>query len=38
MLNEYFEATSKITDQYGGVVTHFQGDLMLITFNAVASD
>lgn len=38
MLNEYFEATSKIIDQYGGVVTQFQGDLMLITFNAVAPD
>ena len=38
MLNEYFEATSKITDQYGGVVTHFQRDMMQITFNAVAPD
>ena len=34
MLNEYFEATSKITDQYGGVVPHCHGDLMLIIFNA----
>ncbi len=37
-LNEYFEATSKIIDRYGGVITQFQGDLMLITFNAVTQD
>jgi adenylate cyclase len=37
-LNEYFEATSKIIDTYGGVITQFQGDLMLITFNAVTPD
>ena len=38
MLNEYFEATCKIIDRYGGVITQFQGDLMLITFNAVTRD
>jgi len=38
MLNEYFEATSRIIDRYGGVITQFQGDLMLITFNAVTRD
>lgn len=38
MLNEYFEATSKIIDQFGGVITQFQGDAMLITFNAVTRD
>jgi adenylate cyclase len=37
-LNEYFEATSEIIDTYGGVITQFQGDLMLITFNAVTRD
>lgn len=37
-LNDYFEATSKIIDTYGGVITQFQGDLMLITFNAVTRD
>jgi adenylate cyclase len=37
-LNEYFEATSEIIDRYGGVITQFQGDLMLITFNAVTRD
>jgi len=38
MLNDYFEATSKIIDEYGGVILQFQGDLMLITFNAVTRD
>ena len=38
MLNEYFEATCRIIDSHGGVITQFQGDLMLITFNAVTSD
>lgn len=37
-LNEYFEATCEIIDSYGGVITQFQGDLMLITFNAVTRD
>jgi adenylate cyclase len=37
-LNEYFEATCEIIDRYGGVITQFQGDLMLITFNAVTRD
>jgi len=37
-LNEYFEATSKIIEKHGGVITQFQGDLMLITFNAVTRD
>jgi len=38
MLNEYFGAMSEVIDQYGGVITQYQGDLMLITFNAVSSD
>ncbi|MDA7948223.1 MAG: adenylate/guanylate cyclase domain-containing protein [Hyphomicrobiaceae bacterium] len=38
LLNEYFEATCEIIDKYGGVITQFQGDLMLITFNAVTPD
>lgn len=37
-LNEYFEATYDIIDRNGGVITQFQGDLMLITFNAVTRD
>jgi len=38
MLNEYFETMSQVIDRYGGVITQFQGDMMLITFNAVTSD
>jgi adenylate cyclase len=38
LLNQYFEATSKIIEKYGGVITQFQGDAMLITFNAVTRD
>ena len=38
MLNEYFGAMSEVIDRYGGVITQYQGDLMLITFNAVTSD
>ncbi len=38
MLNEYFEAMSEVIDRYGGVITQFQGDMMLITYNAVTSD
>ena len=38
LLNEYFEAMSEVIDRYGGVITQFQGDMMLITFNAVAPD
>ncbi len=38
MLNEYFEALSEVIERYGGVVTQFQGDMMLITYNAVCPD
>jgi len=38
MLNEYFEEMCNVIDRYGGVITQFQGDMMLITFNAVTSD
>jgi adenylate cyclase len=38
MLNEYFEAMSEVISENGGVITQFQGDMMLITFNAVTSD
>ncbi|MGH8705233.1 MAG: adenylate/guanylate cyclase domain-containing protein, partial [Burkholderiales bacterium] len=38
LLNEYFEATSTAIDRHGGVITQFQGDAMLITFNTVKSD
>ena len=35
MLNDYFDAMSEIISRHGGVITQYQGDLMLITFNAV---
>lgn len=37
-LNEYFGVMGDAISQYGGVITHFEGDLMLITFNAVEDD
>lgn len=38
LLNEYFDAMSGIVDRHGGVITQFQGDAMLITFNTVRDD
>ena len=38
MLNEYFAAVSDVIERHGGVVTEFQGDAMLITFNTVRPD
>ncbi|WP_052065561.1 adenylate/guanylate cyclase domain-containing protein [Thalassospira australica] len=38
MLNEYFTETSAVISRYGGVITQFEGDAMLITFNAVTPD
>lgn len=38
MLNEYFEVVSDVIDRHGGVITHFHGDAMLITFNTVKPD
>lgn len=38
LLNEYFEVTSAAIDRHGGVITQFQGDAMLVTFNTVKSD
>ncbi len=37
-LYEYFGAMGEVIDANGGVVTLFEGDLMLITFNAVLDD
>jgi len=37
-LNDYFGTMGEIIDQFGGVITLFEGDLMLITFNAVQDD
>jgi len=38
LLNEYFEAVSGAVERHGGVITQFQGDAMLITFNTVRDD
>lgn len=37
-LNEYFEVISGVIDHHGGVISMFQGDAMLITFNTVKPD
>tara|TARA_R110000787_G_scaffold63679_11_gene144156 strand:- start:257704 stop:259029 length:1326 start_codon:yes stop_codon:yes gene_type:complete len=37
-LNAYFGAMGEVIDRFGGVITLFEGDLMLITFNAVMDD
>ncbi|NQU59837.1 MAG: adenylate/guanylate cyclase domain-containing protein [Rhodospirillales bacterium] len=37
-LNDYFGALSEVINKHGGVITHFEGDLMLITYNAVTPD
>ncbi|WNK00065.1 adenylate/guanylate cyclase domain-containing protein [Thalassospiraceae bacterium LMO-JJ14] len=37
-LNEYFGAMGEVIDRHGGVITLFEGDLMLITFNAIKDD
>lgn len=37
-LNEYFEVFSHIIDGYRGVITQFQGDAMLISFNTAKPD
>jgi adenylate cyclase len=38
MLNAYFAVVSEVIDRHGGVITQFQGDAMLITFNTVKPD
>ena len=38
LLNEYFEAVSAAVDRHGGVITQYQGDAMLISFNTVRDD
>ena len=37
-LNEYFCAVGAIIERHGGVITQYQGDLILVTFNAVTAD
>jgi adenylate cyclase len=38
LLNEYFEVVSAAVDANGGTITQFQGDAMLVTFNAIKPD
>ncbi len=38
VLNEYLDAVSEVTNRYGGVISQFIGDGMLITFNAARTD
>lgn len=38
LLNEYFEAMSMAVERHGGVITQFQGDAMLVTFNTIRDD
>jgi adenylate cyclase len=38
MLNEYFSAVIEPITEHGGVVNQFQGDAMLVTFNAPVAD
>jgi adenylate cyclase len=38
MLNEYLAVVSDVIDRHGGIITQFQGDAMLITFNTVKPD
>jgi len=38
LLNAYFEAVSVAVERHGGAITQFQGDAMLVTFNAIGSD
>jgi len=38
MLNAYFAVVSEAIDRHGGVITQYQGDAMLITFNTVKDD
>ena len=37
-LNDYFAAVSEIISRHDGVITQFEGDAMLITYNAVTAD
>lgn len=38
LLNEYFDAVSRIVDRHDGVIHQFQGDATLITFNTARTD
>lgn len=36
-LNAYFAAVSEVVERHGGVITQFQGDALLVTFNAATA-
>ncbi len=38
ILNDFFETLSDIATKCGGVITQYQGDMILITFNAVTTN
>lgn len=38
LLNDYFAAVSDVIDRHGGVITQFEGDAMLVTFNTAKPD
>ena len=38
MLNEYFASLTRPLDRHGGVLTQFQGDAILVTFNVPVPD
>lgn len=38
LLNEYFDAVTQVIGRHNGVVTQFQGDAVLATFNVPVSD
>jgi class 3 adenylate cyclase len=38
ILNEYFDAATRIVGERGGIVTQFQGDAILATFNVPVED
>ncbi|MCG8510614.1 MAG: adenylate/guanylate cyclase domain-containing protein, partial [Rhodospirillales bacterium] len=38
LLNDYFAAVSGVIDAHGGVITQFEGDAMLVTFNTARAD
>jgi len=37
-LNDYFAAVSEVISRHGGVITQFEGDAMLVTFNTAKPD
>ena len=38
ILNDFFQTLSEIATRCGGVITQYQGDMILITFNAVTAN